>query len=273
MSMNVTEILAYLGVECQPPTLDFLNALLFAWAKNIPWESASRMARHSQSSSAAPEDFAWLPDTFFPKAVELGTGGTCFESNLAQKALLDELGFESTFAFCDMNPDWENPHCSLIVTLDGERYMADAGFPVPAAMRLDPQQTTTADVPVYRYHAIPTSDERWRIERTSGAHHEQIFTIKGAPIERANFMARLLRDHEVDGYFLNEVIISQMAEANDHILRYSDGKGLVRRIVGAEESIPLSAEEQADLPTTLAGLFDMDEQILAAALAHKDSLA
>lgn len=272
MSINTDDVLAYLGLERQPPTLDFLNAVLLAWAKNIPWESASRIARHVEMGMVRLKEYAWLPETFFAKAIELGTGGTCFESNMALKALLDELGYESTFAFCDMTPQLVNPHCALIATLNGERYIADAGFPIPVALRLDVERDTTVEVPVYRYHAIPVGRERWRIERASGAHHEGLFTLKGKVVDQGAFKSRLLNDHKRGGLFLNEVIISQMAEAEDHILRYSDGKGLVRRVMGAEVSVSLSAEEQADLPAILARLFDMDEQTLRVALAHKDSL-
>src|SRR5574341_1430843 len=235
MPVQTHDILAHLGVTSGPPTLDLLNAILAAWSRRIPWESASRIARHQFPGD--PEVYARSPREFFRDALALGTGGTCFESNMA---------------------------------LGGQRYVADVGYPIPAPLIIDRKQSSTVDVPVYRYTAIPQGDgKRWEIRRQSGEVEQQSFVLKADRIDEQTFWARLVHDHEPDGLFLDQVIVQKYVD--DAMLRYSDFKGLVRRTPGVEESIPLSPHEQADLPGALARLFDMNRIVLEIALSRTAS--
>lgn len=265
MAIPLAAILSHLGLGDPAPTLPFLNRLLLAWSAHIPWESASRIARHQRPGS--PQDHARLPEAFFADALRLGTGGTCFESNLALRALLEAVGFCGRLAFCDMETKTIDPHCAFIVEHDGARYLADVGYPVPAALRLDPHAPTGVETPAYRYHARPVGPERWEVWRTSGGFQQRAFWVNGQGVDDATFYARLLRDHEPNGLFLDEVIL--MRVEGDHIWRYSEDKGLVRRVMGGEEPVPLTAAQRAALPATLAGRFGVDERVVAAALARR----
>lgn len=255
-------ILAYLGLSAAPPSLAYLNALLDGWARQIPWESASRIARHR--APGTPHDYARLPDRYFEQALTQGTGGTCFESNLALRALLMPLRFQASLHFCDMEGDFVNPHCALIVRLDGQPYLADVGYPIPAALPLKPDQPTEVETAVYRFAASPEAGARWRVQRISGGYESLAFIVKAEAIDEAVFHARLLRDHEPDGLFLKQVIVQKMVDGA--MLRYSDDKGLIRRTVGAETPVPLTPDEQADLPAALSARFGMDAAVLRAAL-------
>jgi arylamine N-acetyltransferase len=257
-------VFRYLRLEPQLPSVAFLDAVLDSWTRRIPWESASRIARRQQPGT--PAEYARLPDAFFDSALSLGTGGTCFETNLALRALLQASGFHPTLAFCDMETTTVNPHCALVVSIKDRLYMADAGYPVAAALELDAERTTTVDTPVYRFYAEPVGDNRWLIRRFSGAFESVCFVLKADPIDEAAFHTRLLRDHEPDGLFLDNVII-HLAQG-DAVLRYSEDKGLVRRTFGREDSVPLTPEEQANLPSALSRRFGLDEQVLRAALTR-----
>lgn|SRR5574341_518631 len=268
MPVQTHDILAHLGVTSGPPTLDLLNAILAAWSRRIPWESASRIARHQFPGD--PEVYARSPREFFRDALALGTGGTCFESNMALRGLLTWLEFEVNPVFCDMEDSIPDPHCALLVRLGGQRYVADVGYPIPAPLIIDRKQSSTVDVPVYRYTAIPQGDgKRWEIRRQSGEVEQQSFVLKADRIDEQTFWARLVHDHEPDGLFLDQVIVQKYVD--DAMLRYSDFKGLVRRTPGVEESIPLSPHEQADLPGALARLFDMNRIVLEIALSRTAS--
>jgi arylamine N-acetyltransferase len=267
MTLNTSAILAHLRLSQPAPTPAFLNDLLTAWATCIPWESVSRIARHQQPGS--PLNYARDPEAFYADALRHGTGGTCFESNFALKALLDALGFTSDLIFCDMLEDtgWQiDPHSAVIVRLDGERYLADAGFPVPAALRLSLAETTTVVTPVYHYEAIPAEPEQWEVRWHSGDNSGLCFLAKGTPIDRTSFWERLVRDHEPDGFFLQEVIIHR--QDGNQKWRFSEGKGLLRRTFGTEEPVMLAEAEEADLPGTLSRYFHMNRAIIAAALNH-----
>ncbi|MBN1967256.1 MAG: arylamine N-acetyltransferase [Anaerolineae bacterium] len=261
-------ILIHLGLPAElPPDLPTLNRVLRAWSARIPWESASRMARHTMATRATPPDFARSPESFFADALRLGTGGTCFETNFALRALLMALGFTATLHFCDMDdgsvPD---PHCALVVAMDGTRFLADAGFPVPGALPLSEDTPTAVETPVYHYTADPAAT-RWAIGRTSAPYHARVFWLKQDPIPEPDFWARLLQDHAPGGLFLDEVIVTKVLDEAT-ILRFSEGKGMIRRSPGLEEAVPLSSVEQADLPGTLARLFDMDARVLRSALTR-----
>jgi arylamine N-acetyltransferase len=257
-------ILAYLELTAQPPSIDFLNEILAAWSRRIPWESASRIARHQIPGT--PETYARIPEAFFRDALRLGTGSTCFESNLALGALLQSLGFICTLAFCDMSDEYENPHCAVIVRDGRKLYLADAGYPIPAVLPLDNRQSTRVDVPVYTYFADPLEENCWKIHRTSGTIEGDCFTLKALPVDDVTFWNRLLRDHEPDGLFLEQVIISK--HADDQIVRYSPDKGLIRRYSGFEEPVTLTAEQQEKLSATLAEQFGMNESVIRAALTR-----
>lgn len=255
-------VLAYFGVAAQPPSLAYLNTLLDRWPRCIPWESASRIARHR--ARGTPADYARLPDRYFEQALAQGTGGTCFESNLALRSLLTPLGFTASLQFCDMEGETVNPHCALIVQLDGRAYLADVGYPIPAALELLPAQPTEVQTAVYRFAAAPEAGARWRIRRISGGYEGLAFVVKGEAVDETTFHTRLLRDHEPDGLFLTQVIVQKMVDS--HMLRYSDDKGLIQRTTGTETPLPLAPDEQADLPAALAARFGMDAAVLRAAL-------
>ena len=267
MSLPVDAILTHLGLLHEPPSAAYLDRLLAAWAARIPWESASRIAVHQQPGAA--HDYARPPERFFADALRLGTGGTCFESNLALRALLEALGFEATLHFCDMRTATVNPHCAAIVPLDGALYLADVGYPVAGALPLDPAATTELETPSYLFRAIPQDGRCWQVRRTArNGYDDQAFVVKGEPVGGETFFARLLRDHEPDGLFLDEVIVSRTGP--DGMLRYSEGVGLVRRTPDGEFPIPLSDAEAADLPRTLARLFALDEGVLRRALGRSN---
>lgn len=262
MPLALDRILNHLRLTYQPPTVAALDALLAAWAERIPWESASRIALHQDPG--APADYARLPGQFFADALRWGSGGTCFESNLALRTLLAALGFEVTLHFCDMG-EQRDPHCATLVVIDNTAYLADMGYPVAAALPLDPAAPTERTTPAAIFRAIPQAGARWEIRRMGrNGYDDQAFMLKRAPVNADTFLARLLRDHEPDGFFLDEVILSRTGP--EGMLRYSEGKGLVRRTPDGETEVALSADEAADLPRTLARLFAFDEGILRRAL-------
>ena len=257
--LPVNDILTHLDVVQRDPSVPFLNALLRAWSEHIPWESASRIARHTNGSR--PSDCALWPADYFARAIHQGAGGTCFESNFAFSTLVAELGFEVTLSFCDMSHSQTvNPHCATVIALNGDRYLADVGYPVPGALRLDPTGPTQVETPVYIYHADPEEGRRWRVWRESGPLRWPSFAVKTQPVGPHSFRARLVQDHEVGGLFLNEVIV--MKAFGDEIYRFAESTGLVRRAWGVDEPVP-----DADLsPAALADRFGLDTSILETAL-------
>ena len=71
-------------------------------------------------------------DWSVPKVVDRRRGGWCFELNGAFGWLLRQLGFAVDYVSCRVFQDgaWGPPfdHCSLVVHLDGRRWLVDVGF-------------------------------------------------------------------------------------------------------------------------------------------------
>ncbi|MCC6566627.1 MAG: arylamine N-acetyltransferase [Chloroflexi bacterium] len=262
--MNIDRILRHLRIERAEPSRAALHAFLIAWSERIPWESASRIARHTHPGS--PEQYARDPDAFFDDALERGLGGTCFESNSAAAALLTELGYDVTRHLCDMSKEHVDPHCALSVTLDDGRYLADVGFPIPAAIPLN-GEAQAAMTMVYRYHVEPVADQRWRIWRESGHFTGECFVVKGEAVAPDTLRKRLVRDHFADGLFLNNVIIHRVIDGR--MLRFDEVKGLIERTYDAEIDLPWTDAQALDVPAAVASIFAADVDVIRTALQRE----
>src|SRR5687767_6647830 len=91
----VRDILAYLDVRMMEPDTEFLDTLIAAYVRTVPWESASRIIRRENTAETVKCP-RWS-ETFWQDAMHYGTGGTCFESNYAFLRLLQGLGYEGYF--------------------------------------------------------------------------------------------------------------------------------------------------------------------------------
>jgi len=100
-----SQILSYLGCNREELSVRYLNLLIPAYIRHVPWESVSRIIKR-QTITATELCPRW-PDEFWQEALECGTGGTCFENNLAFFTLLNELVFNGYLTINDM----ESPAC------------------------------------------------------------------------------------------------------------------------------------------------------------------
>ncbi|MBT5774977.1 MAG: alpha/beta hydrolase fold domain-containing protein, partial [Dehalococcoidia bacterium] len=124
---EVRATLEFLEVQRAAPSRQFLARLQRAYKVRVPWETASRVVRASEVREL--EERPRRPPEFWALAMEQGSGGTCFESNYAFWALLRGLGFEVALHVNDMPQDQLIAcHSSLVVAVDGERYLADVGM-------------------------------------------------------------------------------------------------------------------------------------------------
>jgi N-hydroxyarylamine O-acetyltransferase len=106
------------------PTAETLRALQLAHLRAVPFENLSIHA----GQPIVLED-----DALFTKIVVNKRGGFCYEANGLFAALLRALGFDVVMlsaqvanAQGEFGPDFD--HMTLMVTLEGERWLADVGF-------------------------------------------------------------------------------------------------------------------------------------------------
>ena len=156
-------VLERLGVE---PGRDFaaLTTLYEAWCRSIPFDNTLKLIHFSeQSSGRLPGSSA---EEFFESWLELGTGGTCWAGNGALYELLADLGFAAERAIATMQPapDTQRPnHGSVIVTIDGERWIVDASILSGKPVRIEPPGFQ-AEGPLPRFEWIDAKPVvRWRM--------------------------------------------------------------------------------------------------------------
>ena len=87
----VKDILEYLRSPLATPTLRYLNRLIQAYTRRVPWESVFRIVKRRTTGSTS-ECPRW-PEEFWQDAIKFGAGGTCFESSLAFYSLLITIGY------------------------------------------------------------------------------------------------------------------------------------------------------------------------------------
>ncbi len=211
-------VLSYLGLEASLPTSDYLETLIARHVRRVPWESVSRIVK--RANTAETEDCPRWPDQFWHSAIEHGTGGTCFESNLAFFTLLRTLGFEGYLTVNDMH-DHVGVHTAIIILIDGQKWLVDVGYPVYAPLPLNLAQITVRETPLFNYTIIPRGENHYDIER---APHPSsyCFTLIDQPISHEDYCAATTRDYGENGLFLDKAIVSKVI--NNQLWRFNSAE-------------------------------------------------
>jgi arylamine N-acetyltransferase len=259
-------ILSFLGLSRgRKPTLKLLDELVTAYTQRVPWESVSRITRRATVlEHGDADDFlacARWPDEFWLSALEWGSGGTCFESNYAFFALLQELGFSGYLTVNNMEASI-GCHAAIVLDIDGARWLADVGLPLYVPLPLDTEQETRRQSVFHGYTVRPNGRNAFQIERDN---HPQsyCFTLIDKAIPEVSYRQVLAKDYGPEGLFLDRVIISKLI--GDHVYRFNGGERpfmLERFQRGHSDSRALTADITGELSQT----FKLNRQLLKRAL-------
>jgi arylamine N-acetyltransferase len=261
LSPTLTDrVLRHLQFEPAPPSRAALDMLLLRYGQKVPWESASRMAR-----AARTPDYVDAPrwsEEFWESALAYGTGGTCFESNYAFSSLLATLGYDVYLTINNMG-NTQACHTATIVQIDGGKWLADAGYPLYAALPLDPEQPTECTTPYITFHAEPKAANHYLITNTP--HPEPyMFDLIDQPVDDTTYRAATTNDYGPGGFFLRRVILRKAI--GDALWRFDSNEPdpVLQRFANAQRSdTPIIGE----LAPALSKHFGMAEAVIAAALA------
>ena len=136
-SETVAAVLDRLGVETPARDLDGLRTVYAAWCGEVPFDNTLKLIHLAEGRSwPLPGSSA---ESFFASWLEHGTGGTCWSGNGALHDLLEALGFDVARAIATMlsSPAAVGPnHGSVIVTVEGERWIVDASIPSGTPIRI-----------------------------------------------------------------------------------------------------------------------------------------
>lgn len=262
LSELTDQVLAYLDCAREEPSIRYLNRLIRAYIRHVPWESVSRIIK--RETTPETELCPRLPGEFWRGALDHGTGGTCFENNLAFFTLLNELGFNGYLTINDM----EKPAChtASMIHLNGQKYLADVAIPIHCALPVPAVQVTRRASEFHHYTIRPDGNHRYAIERS---HHpkRKIFTLVDVPVPQEEYCHAIQRDYEETGYFLDQVIIVKVI--GGRLWRFSS-LDLPYRLEGFDKTGRQEVIlERNKLAGTLAEHFEMDEDKIALALAYK----
>jgi hypothetical protein len=254
-------ILAYLGVPHGPPSLARLRALVNAYTRRVPWESASRITRRAAiaNPSACPR---WAEE-FWGQAIAWGIGGTCFESNYAFFALLRSLGYSGYLTINDM-AEQRGCHTAIVLSLEGGRWLADVGYPLYAPLSLDGDLPAVTHTPYHTYTLAASGERRYTLERDRHPR-PYAFTLIDEPVNETVYRAATTADYGEGGLFLDQVIITKVI--GEHAWRFYSAQKplhLEEYVDGVRIDHPLPD----DPVQAVAQHFDMEEAVLATALGQ-----
>jgi N-hydroxyarylamine O-acetyltransferase len=140
-----------MGVPRPDPDLAGLRSVYAAWCGAVPFDNTLKLIHASEGRDGSlPGSTA---EAFFGDWLERGTGGTCWAGNGALHDLLSALGFEVHRAIATMlpRPDVVGPnHGSVVVTIDGARWIADASILSGEPIAIRPEGEEDASEPLPR---------------------------------------------------------------------------------------------------------------------------
>jgi hypothetical protein len=126
---TVTAVLEKLGIDRPALDLAGLRGVYAAWCTAVPFDNTLKLIHISEGRSGPLPGST--PQSFFEDWLECGAGGTCWAGNGALHGLLEALGFDAERALATMMPSAEvrGPnHASVVVSIEGERWIADASI-------------------------------------------------------------------------------------------------------------------------------------------------
>jgi N-hydroxyarylamine O-acetyltransferase len=161
-SDTAAAVLRTLDVDCPTPDLAALRAVYAAWCRAVSFDNVLKLI-HLAEGRDGP-----LPgstsDEFFAAWLEKGTGGTCWAGNGALHDLLAALGFDVARAVATMlpSPSVRGPnHGSVIVTLEGERWIADASILSGEPIRIPAAGEPVPEGPLPRFAWLQGAPAVW----------------------------------------------------------------------------------------------------------------
>ena len=251
-------VLAHLGVPEAAATLPFLEQLLAAYCRTVPWESAFRIVRKAEQKTPSPR---W-PDQFWEDAITKGGGGTCFESNYAFYALLQTLGFEGYLTINNMG-DSIGCHTAIVILLDGQKWLVDAGLPLFALLPISQRGDLHRSSPFLHYTVRPDGRSRYQIERRP--HPKQIaFTLIDEPVDEVTYRAATTADYGENGLFLDFVIVNKIVNGEHWRFNMSERPWRLNRFEWGQRFDHDLADDPA---TTVAAHFGMDTAVVQKAFS------
>jgi len=261
LSSHLTDqVLARLGLTAAPPTLSFLEALVNAYVRTVPWETVFRIVKRANvvETAVCPR---W-PDEFWLDNLERGGGGTCFESNYAFFSLLRALGYEGYLTVNNMG-DSIGCHTAIILLVDGMKWLVDAGYPLYAPLPISPHGVMHRATAFMSYAVYPEGDAVYQVEQQPHPN-PNAFTLIDAPIADAAYRAATTADYGPDGFFLDRIVVNKVVDGTLWRFNSTEKPWRLNRF---QNGARVDVDIIGDAATAVARHFQMDEAVVQTAFA------
>jgi N-hydroxyarylamine O-acetyltransferase len=262
--LDLDAYLARVGAVAAPPSRAALDALHEAHVRAFTFDNIDVLLDQHPGVGL---------DAVQGKFVARGRGGYCFEHGVLFAAALERLGYDVERRLGRVgDPAAPRTHCVVVVTLDGERLLADPGFgmsvlrPIPLVDGAEDDHGGWH----YRLREVPLGGgrswamERWRDEHWELMHsHDELpvrpvdlvtghhFTSTYPPIHFRNML--MLTKHLPDRHVSlthETVTVRRPGRPTEH-RKMHDGE--LADLLD-ELAVPLNADEREALLTRVSGL-------------------
>lgn len=183
-------------------------------------------------------------DAVQEKFVGRGRGGYCFEHAALFAAVLERLGYVVERRLGRVG-EQARTHCFVVVSLDGDRLLADPGFTLSLIRPLPLQDGATDDHGgwTFRLRQVPLGAVRgWALHRQRGEEWELMHTHDELPVRPVDVLAG---HHYTSTYppihFRNGLIVARHGHREHTTLTHV--AVTVRRAGGPTEHRPIEADE------------------------------
>ncbi len=258
-----TAVLQHLNLQPTAPDRFFLDRLVNAYIRKVPWESAFRIARRARLPQTAV--YPRWPDKFWQEAITLGGGGTCFESNYAFFTLLQSQGYAGYLTINNMG-DSIGCHTAIIILLAGQKWLVDVGLPVHAPLPISPRGTITRPTAFMRYTVIPEGSSRYRINRDPHPQRDA-FTLIDTPVPEGVYRQATAADYGPDGYFLDRIVVNKVVEERLWRFNSADRPFRLEAFHDGQRLDYWLEDDENDVVTAVSNKFDIDAVTISAAFA------
>jgi hypothetical protein len=150
----VAAVLKRLGVESPSLDLAGLRAVYAPWCRGVSFDNVLKMIHVAEVRSGPLPGFT--AESFFEDWLACGAGGTCWAGNGALHGLLEALGFDVQRAIATMMPSHSPApnHGSVVVSLEGEQWIADASILTSEPIRIPAPGEPAGTGPLPRFERL-----------------------------------------------------------------------------------------------------------------------
>jgi N-hydroxyarylamine O-acetyltransferase len=177
--LDLDAYLARIGASPAPPSRAALDALHEAHVRSFTFDNIDVLLDQHPGVRL---------DAVQEKFVGRGRGGYCFEHMVLFSAALERLGYDVERRLGRVGDPSAAPrtHCVVVVTVDGDRLLADPGFGMSVLRPIPLTDGAEDDVGGWRYRLRSVtvgSGRGWALQRWRDEHWELMHTHDELPVQ------------------------------------------------------------------------------------------